>query len=103
MGLMMAGDVLFGAGFRTVVLGADVPDDALRAALLRHRPAVVGLTATMPFSLPLSKTARVVVETAPDTALILGGGAARALHKALNATHVPNLGELVGVVESLTA
>ena len=46
LGLRMAADVLEGAGYEVVYLGADVPSDALLDAVARFEPALVGLTAT---------------------------------------------------------
>jgi diguanylate cyclase (GGDEF)-like protein len=47
LGLRIVADVLEGAGHDVVHLGADVPLDALRDAVLRHAPAAVGLAATL--------------------------------------------------------
>jgi methanogenic corrinoid protein MtbC1 len=45
--LRMAGNLLREAGYDTLMLGADVPADALAQAAQRHRPDVVCLSATM--------------------------------------------------------
>jgi MerR family transcriptional regulator, light-induced transcriptional regulator len=46
--LRMVGNVLREAGYRVLMLGPDVPPDALAAFAGRHRPDVVCLSATMP-------------------------------------------------------
>jgi PAS domain S-box-containing protein len=43
LGLRMVADVLEGAGFDVLFLGADVPLDALRGFIAEHQPAVIGL------------------------------------------------------------
>jgi MerR family transcriptional regulator, light-induced transcriptional regulator len=46
--LRMVSNLLSGAGYWIVMLGADVPAEALVASVLRHRPEVICLSATMP-------------------------------------------------------
>jgi MerR family transcriptional regulator, light-induced transcriptional regulator len=46
--LRMVSNLLSGAGYWIVMLGADVPPDALVASVLRHRPDVICLSTTMP-------------------------------------------------------
>ncbi len=46
--LRMVSNLLSGAGYWIVMLGADVPPDALVASVLRHRPDVICMSATMP-------------------------------------------------------
>ena len=48
IGLRMVGELLRAAGYPAVMLGADVPADALVACVRRHRPDVVCVSATMP-------------------------------------------------------
>jgi methanogenic corrinoid protein MtbC1 len=47
MGLQMAGDLLDEAGYDVVLLGPDVPTDALADIVHEHRPEIVGLSVTM--------------------------------------------------------
>ncbi len=75
-GLLMANDVLQGAGYATVCLGPGVPESALVAALDRHRPALVVLSATMPFAAELGETVDSVFEVLPPAQVIIGGAAA---------------------------
>jgi methanogenic corrinoid protein MtbC1 len=46
--LRMTGNLLRDAGYAVVMLGPDVPTDALVAAAARHRPDVICLSSTMP-------------------------------------------------------
>jgi methanogenic corrinoid protein MtbC1 len=46
--LRMVSNLLSGAGYWIVMLGADVPTHALVASVLRHRPDVICMSATMP-------------------------------------------------------
>ena len=46
--LRMVGNLLRDAGYDVVMLGADVPAEALGASARRHRPDVICLSATMP-------------------------------------------------------
>jgi hypothetical protein len=47
LGLRMAADVLEGAGYEVMYLGADAPLGSLLGACSRHRPAVLALTVSM--------------------------------------------------------
>ena len=78
-GLLMAHDVLRGAGYETACLGGGVPEPALVAALERHRPALVGLSATMPFASELEQTVESVFRVLPGARVLIGGAAAHAL------------------------
>jgi methanogenic corrinoid protein MtbC1 len=46
--LRMVSNLLSGAGYWIVMLGADVPAEALVGSVLRHRPDVICLSVTMP-------------------------------------------------------
>ncbi len=46
--LRMVSNLLSGAGYWIVMLGADVPAEALVGSVLRHRPDVICMSATMP-------------------------------------------------------
>ena len=50
IGLNMACDLLFAAGYDTLMLGADVPLEDIAQAAARHGADIVALTATMPDS-----------------------------------------------------
>ena len=74
LGLRMAADVLELAGYEVIYLGADVPLDALLAAVGARRPDVVGLSATTapaPSSLPTAISR--LRQSFPETPILLGG------------------------------
>lgn len=50
MGLRMIADVLEGAGYETIYLGADTPLSGLIASIARHAPSVVAVGGTAPWS-----------------------------------------------------
>ncbi len=72
--LQMAGSLLVHAGYEVRQLGPNVPSVALGTVIERHRPAVVGLAATMPAAAGLLETLTAVVHAArPEAGLVLGG------------------------------
>jgi cobalamin-dependent methionine synthase I len=74
LGLQMAASILMHAGYRVIMLGGDLPLDELPAAIDRHRPAVVGLTATMPSTVEqLTEAIEGVLHHAPGAGVIVGG------------------------------
>jgi methanogenic corrinoid protein MtbC1 len=77
LGLQMAASILMHAGYRVIMLGGDLPLDELPAAIDRHRPAVVGLTATMPSTVEqLTEAIEGVLRHAPGAGVIVGGSGA---------------------------
>jgi methanogenic corrinoid protein MtbC1 len=76
MALTMVGNLLSEAGYEVVMLGPDVPEDALAAAATRHRPAVIGLSVTMAGGADRALLAIYEVqERRPETGFIVGGRA----------------------------
>jgi len=76
LGLRMAADVLEGAGFTVCHLGADVPGDALKQAVRRHQPSVVGLSVTTDSGVDsLLAAIKAVHAVRPGTQILLGGQA----------------------------
>ncbi len=74
LGLEMAASILRHAGYGVVMLGADVPLSVVPAVVERHRPAVVGLTATMPSAgTQLRAAVEAIRVHAPYTGVIAGG------------------------------
>ena len=98
-GLLMAYDVLRGAGFDAVCLGVGVPRPALVAALHRHRPALVGLSATMPFLAELTGTVDAVLEALPGAQVLIGGAAAAVPAPRARVHHVRRLVDLIETAE----
>ena len=103
LGLRMAADVLEGGGYQVVYLGADVPTQALLAAVARHRPAVVGLSVTLPSSAPaVDEAVAAIAEHAPNVHVVVGGGAAGHVRaRSANLHVVPDVTELRAVVDSI--
>ena len=100
-GLLMASDVLHGAGYNTVLLGGGVPDTALSAALLRHQPEIVALSSTMAFPDAFATTSAVIRETLPAAELIVGGAGARRLPPNLPGHYVDRLDGLLAAVGAM--
>lgn len=94
-GLLMANQVLYGAGYRTVLLGAGVPNSALSAALIRHQPSVVAISATMMLPDGFGAAMATVRETLPGAHLVIGGAAAMDLTAPADAHRLQRLSGLV--------
>ena len=72
--LRMISNLLSGAGYWIVMLGADVPADALVASVLRHRPDVICMSATMPaLSGELLESIHQVQAAYPGAQFVIGG------------------------------
>ena len=79
--LRMVGNLLSSAGYGIVMLGADVPADALAASVRRHRPDVICLTLTMPLlARQMLSSIRQVQDAWPAARFVIGG---RGLHEQL--------------------
>lgn len=105
LGLRMAADVLELAGYEVIYLGADVPLDALLAAIADRRPDIVGLSATTePQSSSLAIAVSSLRESFPETPILLGGqgvGEESALGDRVSRT--PGVEGLVAAVDDLLA
>ena len=101
LGLRMASAVLYGAGYDTRLLGGGVPEAALRAALLRHRPAVVALSSSMPRPASFAATANLIHKTLPEAHLVTGGAMARQLPPNIAAQYVERLDGMLGAVGAM--
>ena len=74
IGLRMAGELLRAAGYPIVMLGANVPADALVASVGRHRPDILCLSATLPWMIgPMYHAIDEVHQVLPSTQFIMGG------------------------------
>jgi methanogenic corrinoid protein MtbC1 len=74
--LRMVANVLGAAGYGVMMVGADVPTEALAAAAARYRPDVVCLSATMPASSDGLLIAMHEVQRAwPNANFVIGGRA----------------------------
>ncbi len=74
LGLRMVADVLEGAGFEVLYLGADVPSAALRTFIAEHMPAVVGLSSTRTHDAPSLAAAIVASHDGHPAGRIMLGG-----------------------------
>jgi RNA polymerase sigma-70 factor (ECF subfamily) len=100
-GLRMARDVMAGAGYDTVMLGAVASPPLFRAALAYHRPAIVALSTTMPHARTLAAAVAAIRDAFPTTHIILGGAAARSLGSDRSARHVARVDAIVETAEVL--
>ncbi len=74
LGLRMVADVLEGAGFHVLYLGADVPTSSLAAFVAEHAPSIAGLTSTETQGAPRLAAAILAVHDAhPACRIMLGG------------------------------
>jgi len=105
LGLRMVADVLEGAGFDVLCLGADVPPAGLLDACQAHKPAVLGLSVTMALHVPpLLQAIEVVAALDPAPAIVVAGRAARlAIRQGLCVPLVEHSEHVVAVVEQLLA
>jgi RNA polymerase sigma-70 factor (ECF subfamily) len=101
LGLRMAGAVLYGAGYDTLLLGSGVPEEALKGALLRHRPTIVALSSSMPRPAALAATANLIHGILPAAHLITGGATARQLPANITAHHVERLDLMLSTVDAV--
>jgi methanogenic corrinoid protein MtbC1 len=72
--LRMIGNLLRDSGYEVIMLGADVPAEALAASAGRHEPDVICLTATMPGGGDQALIAMHEVQRACGPALFVVGG-----------------------------
>jgi diguanylate cyclase (GGDEF)-like protein len=76
LGLRMVADLLEGAGFDVLYLGADVPTGSLAKLIQEHEPALVGLTSGVEVgSTKLWEAIAAVQESGWPTRVLLGGDA----------------------------
>jgi RNA polymerase sigma-70 factor (ECF subfamily) len=103
LGLLMAHNVLYGAGYDARLIGGGIAESDLKDALRRREPAVVALSATMPGAGELRDFARTIHETLPDVRLLTGGVAASEPPGDIPAHFVPRLDGLLRTVEHCLA
>jgi diguanylate cyclase (GGDEF)-like protein len=102
LGLRMAADVLEGVGFRVIYLGADVPAEALAAAVGTFRPALVCLSLTTAPGSDTFEQARASVAAArPGTPVLAGGHGIDRRLLADGVPYVPGVESLVDTAERL--
>ena len=103
VGLEMAASALLHAGFDVRMLGADVPSDAIAAAVVRTRPQVLGLTATTRGTAPRARRAIELARRGdPSLAVVIGGAAAEhAADQDPGTALCTNVGDAVEIVDAL--
>jgi diguanylate cyclase (GGDEF)-like protein len=103
LGLRMVADVLEGAGFDVLYLGADVPNDALLSACETHRPAVLGLSVTMVLNVAsvISLLADLQVMDGRPAVLVGGSAMAAMIERGLRVVQVEHSEGVVAVVEAV--
>jgi diguanylate cyclase (GGDEF)-like protein len=103
LGLKMIADTLEGAGYDVRYLGADVPLDSLLDACRVHRPAVLGLGASMPLNVPtlIWEVGEVTKLDHPPAIMVGGRAVGRAVEEGLNAPVVHNCEDVVDIVRGL--
>lgn len=104
LGLRMVADVLEGAGFDVMFLGADVPLESLRRFVAQHQPAVVGLSFGISGDAGhLAQAVLAVHEEAAETRIMLGGRAVPPLLREAGYPYVSSSLEVLTTVEALLA
>lgn len=104
IGLRMAADVLEGAGHVVTHLGADIPSQALRHAVRRHRPDILGLSLTMADGVAsLESSIEAAQAASPELSIMLGGQSVPAELLVPGVGHVSDIESLTSVVEDLLA
>ena len=105
LGLRMAADVLEGAGFDVLYLGADVPLTGLLEMCRSHTPAALGLGASMPLSLPtlIWEIEAVCALENPPAIFAAGRAVAAAIAQGLAVPRIDDTEQVVTAVEELLA
>ena len=103
VGLRMVASLLVHAGYDVRMLGPDLPTAELPAVMALHRPAVVGLTATMPRSAAeLLPAVELIQSCDPHAAVLLGGAAIPSRLDGRPAVALcPGVGDVVARVDAL--
>jgi len=102
LGLRMIADVMEGAGFDVLYLGADVPVAALHRFAGQHGPSITGLGFAISVGVgALAESIHAVHEACPGTHIMLGGRAVPAGLVDAGYTRVDNSMEVLFVAERL--
>lgn len=102
LGLRMVADVLEGAGFDVLFLGADVPLYGLRGFVAEHQPAVIGLGfGIAPDVSHLAEAIRAIHEVSPEPRIMLGGRAVPPGLRDAGYPFVPSSLEVLDTVQRL--
>jgi diguanylate cyclase (GGDEF)-like protein/PAS domain S-box-containing protein len=102
LGLRMVADVLEGAGFDVLFLGADVPLDGLCGFVLEHQPAVIGLGFGIATDIgTLAEAIRAIHEVSAEPRIMLGGPAVPPGLRDAGYPFVPSSLEVLATVQRL--
>ena len=102
LGLRMAADVLEGAGYEVLFLGADVPLDALSGFVGEHRPAVTGLGFGIVTGVgDIWRAIHAVHDASPASRIMLGGAAVPADLRNAGYPFVPTSLQVLATVDAL--
>jgi methanogenic corrinoid protein MtbC1 len=103
IGLNMACDLLFAAGYDTLMLGADVPIEDIAHAVIHHGADVVAITATMPDSAERLDAAIDHLRCSAGHCAVLLGGASVSFEIAATwgATVCPDVSTVVEATDAL--
>jgi 5-methyltetrahydrofolate--homocysteine methyltransferase len=102
VGLLMAADLLDDAGYTVVLGGEDISGDAFGELLDRHRPDLVGLTATMPQTGPSLRASVAVAHERGVCGILLGGASAgQALDPAPSVKTLDGVADVVSAADGL--
>jgi diguanylate cyclase (GGDEF)-like protein/PAS domain S-box-containing protein len=102
LGLRMVADVLEGAGFDVLFLGADVPLDGLRGFVAEHQPAVIGLGCGIATDVGhLALAIQAIHEVSPAPRIMLGGRAVPPGLRDAGYPFVPSSLEVLDTVQRL--
>jgi len=103
VGLRMIADLAEGAGFDVRYLGAALPVDTLAGVVGKHKPAIVGLSVTMPESTAQLRAAldQVFLAHAPRAVLVGGGGVTPHLHRDPRVHYARDAREALAIIEDL--
>ena len=104
LGLRMIADVLEGAGFAVHFAGADVPTQAIKDAVRRLEPAVVGLSTTIGTD-PEAVLGAIdtIREARPQTGILVGGARAAAAERHRDVQAIQRAGDALAAVEAIVA
>ena len=105
LGLRLAADVLEGAGYDVLYLGADVPLPALLAACSTHQPDLLGVTVSMWLGVPtmIWEIHSVIGLEHPPRVMIGGRAVTHAIRQGLQAAVVKHSDQVLAVTERLLA
>ena len=103
LGLRLAADVLEGAGYDVLYLGADVPLQALLDACRVHRPDVLGFTVSMSLNVPtmIWEIHELTKLDQPPRVMTGGRAAASAVTQGLSAPVVDHCDQVLAVIDRL--